>query len=111
MREHRLEGESVTFCWVFGPRPTLICAEIQDGGLYIFLTGSGVVFIYVHDAVKKQSKGKAQQGCTEAEEGQPPVSWERKSLLWLSAVWEEYRGMSMAVFSGRTCSVLRKFYS
>lgn len=59
----------------------MICAEIQDGGLiFFFLTGSGVVFIYVHDGVKKQSKGKVQQGCTEAEEGRPPVSWEREEV-------------------------------
>lgn len=80
-------------------------------GAYIFFDWIRRCFIYVHDAVKKQSKGKAQQGCTEAEEGRPPVSWERMSLLSLSAVWEEYGGMSMAVFSGRTCFVLRKFYS
>lgn len=69
-------------------------------------------FIYVHVAVKNNPKARPSKDALRQKRGGHlcPGRGCRSPLL-LSALWEEYGGMSMAVFSGRTCFVLRKFYS
>lgn len=81
-------------------------------GAYIFfLTGSGVVFIYVHDAVKNNPKARPSKDALRQKRDGHLCPGRGSRCCCFLLCGRGYGGMSMAVFSGRTCFVLRKFCS